>query len=152
MEIRKAFDRTRHQTPIRGESLTHQAMAKECDINSIMAKWQKTGIIEHRNEHQGQYGDYTVITSDYQEALNAVLAADEMFSSLPANVRKKFDNDPGQFIEYASDPKNAQGMVKLGLATETILETQKAPDGAKKPLSERAKADKPAPKTDDEED
>lgn len=100
-----------------GISMTHQSMAAECDINKIMLKWQKTGILEHRNTFEGQYGDFTETPQDYHESMNAVLAAEDMFSTLPSQIRKRFANDPGLFLEFVSDPENAAEMVSLGLAT-----------------------------------
>jgi hypothetical protein len=34
---------------------------------------------------------------------------------LPSDIRAKFDNDPGEFFEFCTDPKNADEMVQLGL-------------------------------------
>lgn len=98
-------------------SLTHQAMAPECDINTIMKKYERTGVLEHRNNFEGQYGDFADGPADYHESMNAVIAADEMFSTLPAKVRRRFHNDPGAFIEFATNPENQDELIKLGLAT-----------------------------------
>ena len=114
---RAAYDASqRFQTVITGPSMTHQSMMAECDINRIMAKWQKTGVLEHRNTHEGNYGDFTDVPQNYHEAMEQILAAEEMFSSLPSTVRKKFGNDPGNFLEFVSDKENAAEMVELGLA------------------------------------
>lgn len=99
-----------------GPSLTKQSHMKECDINLIMAKWEKTGILEHRNTHEGSYGDFTSAPGDYQESLNAVLDAETMFSELPSKIRRRFGNDPGQFLDFVQDPDNADEMVSLGLS------------------------------------
>jgi phage internal scaffolding protein len=123
-----------------GPSLTHQSMAPECDINTIMARWQKTGVLEHKNNFQGQYGDFTNIPDDYHQAMNAVLDAEEMFSSLPSGIRKKFGNDPGTFIDFAVDPSNIDSMVEMGLAESHLAfvdvvepPRQKEPQKAPKP-------------------
>lgn len=115
-KILKQFERNRVQFKTKGDSLTHQAHKRECDINQIMLKWQKTGVIEHANTYAGRYGDFTNVPNDYHEAMNAVLNAQEMFMTLPSSVRKQFDNDPGQFLDFATDPKNADKMVEMGLA------------------------------------
>ena len=36
-------------------SLTKQSFTKECDINNIMKKYQKTGAIDHVNKHEASY-------------------------------------------------------------------------------------------------
>lgn len=96
------------------KGLTKQNFKKECDINHIMAKFQKTGAIEHRNAYQGQYGDIPAIT--FHEAMNLVLDAQEQFMSLPSSLRKRFSNDPAEYLDFVQDSANLDEMVKLGLA------------------------------------
>lgn len=100
-----------------GPSRTHQANAAECDINYIMQKYQKTGVLEHQNKYQGNYGDYTNVPQDYHESMNAVLAANDMFMSLPSKIRRRFSNDAGQFLEFVSDQNNQSEMIEMGLAS-----------------------------------
>lgn len=114
MKVRSPYERERQSFQTTGESLTKQAMKDECDINHIMKKWEKTGVIDHNNTYQGQYGDFTEVPT-YQEAMNKVIQAEEMFMSLPSKIRKRFDNDPGQFIEAVNNPENHDEMVELGL-------------------------------------
>lgn len=97
-------------------SLTKQSFVQECDINSIMKKFLKTGLVEHVNRYNGNYGDFTELPVDYQEAMNIVLRADEVFMSLPAGIRSRFGNDPQGFLQFVSDPKNEREMIELGLA------------------------------------
>lgn len=96
-------------------SLAKQAFKKECDINAIMSRYEKSGLIAHVNRYQGDYGDFTD-KPEYQEALNKVISAQEMFMTLPAKVRARFGNDPGEFLAFVEDEKNVPEMVKLGLA------------------------------------
>lgn len=116
-----------------GKCHVRQEFSRECDINRIMEKWQRTGVIEHRNTFQGQYGDFTAAPADYSEAMNSVLAAQEMFMTLPSTVRKRFGNDPGEFLSFVQDKANAEELVKLGLATapekaaEALVETSATP-------------------------
>lgn len=97
------------------DGLTKQSFAAECDIKTIMARFEKTGRIDHLNKFQGDYSDFSDAT-DYHESLNAVMAADEMFMTLPADVRFKFENDPGRFLDFVNNPDNLSEMVDLGLA------------------------------------
>lgn len=98
-------------------SLTHQSMADECDINRIMLKWQKTGVIEHVKEYPGGYGDFTNAPDDYQQSMNTVIEADNMFMTLPSSIRKRFHNDPAAFLDFVANPKNREELERLGLAT-----------------------------------
>lgn len=98
-------------------SLTKQSFADECDINAILNRWQKTGIIDHINQVAPQYIDLSAV-SDYHTSLNQVVAAQESFMALPAAIRARFGNDPGAFLAFAADPLNAQSLIDLGLATQ----------------------------------
>ena len=98
-----------------GESLTQQHMKKETDIREIIKKHDRTGIINHVNRGIAQYGDYSEV-NEYREALDLVNNAMGTFMELPSNIRKQFDNDPGEFFEFATNPDNAEKMVALGLA------------------------------------
>ncbi len=100
-----------------GESMAKQSFKAECDINTILKKYDKNGIITHLNKYNGQYGDVTEAV-DYQTALNTVMAAEEAFMSLPAEIRTRFKNDPHEFLQFANEPTNGEEMVKMGLAHE----------------------------------
>ena len=113
MEIRKPYTREAVQVDAGGESRTKQSFKKECDINHIMAKYQKTGAITHYNKHQQQYGIADGQT--FQDAMNLVCEAQEMFNDLPSSIRSRFGNDPAAFLDFVQDEDNADEMVKLGL-------------------------------------
>jgi len=97
-------------------SLTKQSFRDECDINNILRKFNVSGQLPIGSV-QPQYGDFSGIT-DYQSALNAVMAAQDSFLALPAKVRAKFDNDPALFVEFASDEANKDEMKALGLLSQ----------------------------------
>lgn len=96
-------------------SLTKQSFKDECDINRIMSKWEKTGVIDHVRQIQGQYGDFTDV-KDYRSALDAVIQAQDAFDGFPAELRARFSNDPALFLDFVQDPSNMEEMIKLGLA------------------------------------
>lgn len=108
------------------KSLTHQSFKDECDINNIMSRYAKTGVVTHVNRFQGRYGDFSEI-ADYQTALGIVKNAEEMFLTLPAQIRAEFDNDPGTFIEFAENPANLDRMVQLGLAEKVVVDLPSPP-------------------------
>jgi phage internal scaffolding protein len=101
-------------------SRTKQSFRDECDINNILRKFNVTGQLPVGSV-QPQYGDFSGIT-DYQSALNAVMAAQDSFLQLPAKVRAKFDNDPALFVEFASDEANKDEMKALGLLREETVQ------------------------------
>ena len=116
------------------DCFVQQHKAAECDINNIMSRYERDGILPHVNQYQGQYGDFTGVV-DYQTALHLVQDAEDCFMSLPANIRKRFDNDPGQFFDFVSKPANVDEMISLGLAkprsdaNEPQGEAETAPQG-----------------------
>lgn len=114
VKVRNAYGRVRMPTVVVGDTMTKQGFAKECDINNIMKRYEKDGIISHVAKYGGQYGDFTDVP-DYREALDKVMSANEMFMSLPASIRSKFENDPAKFLTFVGDPANKDEMGKLGL-------------------------------------
>lgn len=97
-------------------SKTDQSQARDCDVNFILQRFKKTGVLPGINA-QALYADVSDAPS-YQEALNTVLLANDQFNALDAPTRKKFGNDPSQFLEFVHDPKNAQELINMGLATQ----------------------------------
>ncbi|WNK13729.1 MAG: internal scaffolding protein [Microvirus sp.] len=97
------------------EGRTKQEFASECDINVIMARYKKTGLLDFVNKNAPQYGDVTGF--DFQEAANTVAHGKSMFAELPATIRDRFENDPAQFLEFTSNSDNIQEMASLGLLT-----------------------------------
>lgn len=96
------------------KSLTKQSLSDECDINKIIARFEKTGSVTHVAEKQAIYGDFTQI-GDFHAAALAVQQAEEMFMALPAVVRQRFDNDPEQLMLFLQDEKNRKEGEDLGL-------------------------------------
>jgi len=123
---------------------TSQEFAEECDINTIMARYQKTGLIDFVNQHQPQYGDATGL--EYLEMQNQIVAAKNMFADLPAKIRDRFANDPAKFLDFFNDPENREEAAKMGLlAPETPAPVPTpTPEPVKAP-----KASKEAPPKDD---
>lgn len=116
-EIRKFGDRHPVRQHVGEVSMTQQNMAAETDINNIMAKYQKTGILTHVSKYAGQYGDFSGVP-DYKTGLELVMAAEEMFMSLPSLIRERFGNDPARFIDFATDSDNQDELIKMGLAPQ----------------------------------
>jgi len=125
--IRKRYDaRVRVVTPISGVSRTKQAFKDECDINNILDRYQKTGIMTHVAGRPPGFGDFTGV-DDYQSALNKVIEAQASFETLPSKVRARFRNDPGEFLAFVSDPRNTDELVAMGLATKKDVQPPVTP-------------------------
>lgn len=106
------------------KSRTKQCFRDECDINNIMSKYVKTGQLPSLIKENPQYGDFSE-PLDYQKALDLVSFADEQFSALPSGLRKKFSNDPLEFLNFVHNPDNIQEMYDLGLAVKPVVIEEK---------------------------
>ncbi|AXH77115.1 MAG: internal scaffolding protein [Microviridae sp.] len=109
-----------------GESLTVQADAVDADINVIVARFGITGQPPQELPFVTNV-DLSEAPDTYQGALDILERARESFNSLPASTRSKFSNDPGQFMDFCSDPKNIDEMRKMGLAVPKAAEPPPAP-------------------------
>ena len=101
------------------ENRTHQEFKEECDINEIVRRFGLTGELPE-NVRVPVSGDFTGIGT-YQEALNAVIAADKAFMELPPDVRLRFANDPQQLMDFVADDKNRDEAEKLGLLKPKVV-------------------------------
>lgn len=101
-------------------SMTKQEFRDECDINNIMSKYQRDGLLLHVNKYQGEYADVTGAV-DYHTAQNTVLAAQNAFMSVPSELRAVFDNDPGKFLSFVTDPANKEKLYEMGLAVRPSM-------------------------------
>lgn len=106
-------------------SQTKQSFASECDVNNIMARYERTGILDFVNEHEPHYGEASAF--DFQVASNLVIDAQRMFDDLPANIRSRFQNDPVQFLLFIDDPLMVDESIKLGLRTAPVLPSDTSP-------------------------
>lgn len=120
-------------------TLTKQSEKEACDINNIMARFEKTGQLPEYIKENPQYGDFSDVGS-FMEAQNIVAHAQAQFAALDAHIRQRFDNDPAKMLEFVEqaqqDQKKAEELVNLGLAvpreqaTTATQEPQKAESGA----------------------
>ena len=117
-------------------SRTRQSEKNECNINNIMAKYEDTGQITHIQNNPGQYGDFSEVP-DYHSALNQIKRAQDTFDALPSQIRKRFDNDPGAFVEFVDNPKNNQELINMGLKTAPPGPTEPAKKGGDEDALER---------------
>lgn len=107
---------------------TRQSFAAECDINNIMARYMKTGALEHVARVVPRFGDVT--GQDFQQAMDLVANARSAFEDLPSALRSRFDNDPAMLLEFMQDPENRAEAVKLGLVRkEEPAPVEPAPEG-----------------------
>lgn len=102
-----------------------QDAADDADINTIVRRFGLTGHLP-QSLRLPEYGDYDHVI-DYHSAQLAILEADREFMSIPAEIRARFDNDPGNFFAFSSDPGNIDALRDLGLAKAKPVEQSPAP-------------------------
>lgn len=106
-----------------GPGRTKQSFKDECDINNLMAKYLRTGRMEHVNEALPRFE--CVSGHDFQSAQNLIANAASMFEDIPSTIRNRFDNNPGKLLDWVHDPKNAQEAHSLG-----FLDVEKLSEGS----------------------
>jgi len=116
-------------------SKTQQHMKDQCDINQILKRYEKTGMISHLSKSQGQYGDFSKY-SDFQTNLNTVKDALQSFDALPAQFRKRFANNPEKLIEFISNDSNREEAEKLGLVEKKQAKLPDAPNDDKTTITQ----------------
>lgn len=129
--VEKIGNRTRVHTVNTKPTRTQQQFKDKVNINSIMAKYRRTGLLDHVRQQPGIYADLTQLP-DYQTAMQTVLDAQTTFNTLPSELRTRFANDPSNLINFLSDDKNYDEAVKLGLVEQKIpQEPSKEPEPKK---------------------
>jgi len=104
-------DRVRLKTP--EASRTKQAFKAECDINTVIARFLRTGQVDLAQRLEPRYGDCTGL--EFQSAMLKVKEAQTLFSELPSAIRGRFRNEPAEFLTFIQDPNNRAEATKLGL-------------------------------------
>lgn len=111
----------RVQIKIPKESPVEQHHAKRQNINTIMARYRKTGLLPNRVTHP-TYGDFSGIP-DFQEAQQRIAKAEQDFLDLPAEIRSRFRNDVGELLDFINRPENEQEAVRMGLIPKRTTES-----------------------------
>jgi phage internal scaffolding protein len=92
---------------------TEQAHKEAVDVNNILRKYDKTGVISHISNIEAKYGDMTGF--DFREMQAKIADANSRFEQLPSEIRNRFKNDPAELLEFMENPDNRPEAEKLGL-------------------------------------
>lgn len=127
------------------QSKTNQSDKDSTDINKIMKRYEKSGLITDLITgvpRTPNYGDFTGIP-DYHTLQSTLARTRQAFEALPADTRTRFGNDPHNLVNFLADPKNDGEAVDLNLKDKSVLLTALDDDGTTKILpSVRAAKDK----------
>lgn len=95
-------------------SLTEQSHAKMCNVNNIVNRFMKTGVLDHVRSFQGEYRDVSDF-GDYRSALERIQLAQDIFEALPIELKRKCENDPAKFLDYCADDANYEELTEIGI-------------------------------------
>lgn len=96
-------------------TVTEKSHAESCDINVIVRRATAQGVIEPLlPTHSLKYGDVSDFGS-YHESLTIITRNQQAFEQLPSELRAKFGNSIGEFLEWMDNPANTEEAIKLGL-------------------------------------
>lgn len=99
-------------------SLTVQADVAQADINNIVKQFGITHQLPY-GMSVPEFADYSDVPNDFHAAMNFIRDTDQVFMSMPAEHRARFENDPGQFLDFVNNPDNYDEAVKLGFVVDT---------------------------------
>lgn len=125
-----AHNRKRIYKTFTQPSMTVQDAKDECDINYIWRTYTKTGVLgDPARAMAAQYMDIPEgFPTDFQQAHNFMIKAQDDFESLPATTREYFKNNPLNFLNAVQDPNQYDNLVQLGLATKREEVPSKEPE------------------------
>lgn len=96
------------------ESKVQEQFADSCQTDTIIRKYNMMGVNPFIASGESQYLDTTDIPS-FVAAQNAQIKVKEYFEGLPSDLRLEFNNDPMQFAEVVSDPRNVDYLREIGV-------------------------------------
>lgn len=114
------MERKRVQIFFNDESLTRQEFKDECDLDLMLKRFKRTpegraALANASGFAEGaQFLDVSSIP-DFQSARAQLAQANASFMALPAKLRRRFENDSAQFLDFVLNPANAEEVRELGL-------------------------------------
>lgn len=110
------LDKNPSRNPVticREKSMAVQSARDEVDVNLIVKRYEKTGLLPQVAQ-DALFLDVTEV-GDYRQLRDQINRAEAVFGQLPADIRTRFDNDAAAFVDFAADPANREALVELGL-------------------------------------
>lgn len=95
-------------------SKTVQSDLPQSDINFIVKQFGLTHSLPY-GRSVPVYADYSDAPNDYHAAMNFLRDSDQAFLTLDADIRSRFNNNPGEFLDFVSNPDNREEAASLGL-------------------------------------
>lgn len=118
---------SRESINLSGPSKVQQNLKTQVDINHLVKQGlRNNGLTGHpggNSARQPMFGDFSELPS-FQESLNYVNRGKEAFNSLPSKIRKRFNHNPVEFVEFMQDENNFDEAVALGIIEKPVEPTK----------------------------
>lgn len=109
-----------------GVGRTKQKVGMEHDINKIVAKFKRTGKIPTLNYDGESLSDSEKVVDltsvgDYQECMNRIAMAQELFDKYPSMIKRRFNNSVKDYVKFMNnlnDTNNYNEAKMLGIIVE----------------------------------
>lgn len=98
-----------------------QSFRDSVDLNVILARFSN-GDMDALSKAQGFYADVTDFPKTMADALNRINECEEMFKSLPLDVRQKFDCS---FEQFLSQSGSEDWLEKMGMKPDAVVDQQR---------------------------
>lgn len=103
-----------------------QSHKESVDINVILKRFAK-GDVTALQRRQAMFGDFSDAPSNYAEALNSMIVAEQYFNSLPLETRAKFNHNFHTFLVSLDRPDfpdliASSDVVAPSVASKTVVE------------------------------
>lgn len=113
-------------------SLAQQGDKEDADINVLVKRFGVTGTMPQLNREALDPNQFHEIT-DFHQAVNAIKDATHEFMKMPADIRRRFQNDPHEFLAFVHDDKNREEADRLGITKAMKKKPDAAAPGAGAP-------------------
>lgn len=111
-----------------------QSFKDSCDINYILERFAK-GDVSALSKIQGVYGDFMNMPRTMAELSQRVIDAENLFNTLPLDVRQQFNFSPSEFFaSIGSDKFNA---IFADEDKPDFTPSEPAPADATEPIKEK---------------
>jgi hypothetical protein len=130
-KITKKRETKRTHPELSDLQLVDQSQKNMVDINTIMDRYRKTGMLPQFREKMPLFIDNTGVTS-VEEAHALVREANYLFEQIPSQVRKMMDNNPANLVDFVTNPENQEICIKHGLLEAKAVTSAKPAAGEAK--------------------
>ncbi|QGH72669.1 MAG: scaffold protein [Microviridae sp. ctnrr37] len=116
-------------------SKTRQEFKQDCDLALLLKKFGKTPEGQRALANATGYAETARFADvsavpDFRAARDAINAATASFMALPALVRRRFNNDAAEFLDFIQNPANQDEARTLGLCKPAHQDAAEVPKGA----------------------